>query len=187
MADCRLTEKNMSNKRFRTTEKAIFIAYCKLKDYPTAKKLARAARISRTTLYRHHQKAQTIPIDYENYLIKTFTRTVKTLQKRCPDLKILILRTLVFIYNHKEVFRALFNDNHKEVIKQMLKILKPSIIDEWHLAGDLAKMYNIYANEVLGVIEAWGAQGFPKGSIDQVLSDILYLTDTARQNLAPIR
>ena len=187
MADCRLTEKNMSNKRFRTTEKAIFVAYCKLKDYPTAKKLARVAKISRTTLYRHHQKAQTIPIDYENYLIKAYTKTTKCLIKRAPDLKILILRTLIFIYNHREVIKALFNDNHKEIIKQMFRLLKPSIIDEWHLAGDLAKMYNIYANEVLGVIEAWGAKGFPKNSIDQVLNDIMYLTDTARQKLLPIK
>jgi len=177
----------MSNKRFRTTEKAIFIAYCKLKDYPTAKKLTRVAKISRTTLYRHHQKAQTIPLDYENYLIKIYAKTIRNLIKRDSGLKILILRTLIFVYNHREVFKALFGDNHKEVIKQMLKILKPSIIDEWHLAGDLAKMYNIYANEVLGVIEAWGAQGFPKNSIDQVLNDILYLTDTARQKLLPIK
>lgn len=177
----------MSNKRFYKTEKAIFVAYCKLKDYPTAKKLARAAKVSRTTFYRHHKKAQAIPLDYENFLIKTYAKTAKYLLKRGSDLKILIFRTLIFIYNHREVFRALFSDNHKEVIKQMLKLLKPSIVDEWRLTGDLAKMYNVYANEVLGVIETWGAKGFPKESIDQVLNDILYLTDTARQNLAPIR
>ena len=177
----------MSNKRFRATEKAIFVAYCKLKDYPTAQKLARTAKISRATLYRHHQKAQTIPIDYENYLIKTYAKTAQSLIKKGSDLKILIFRTLIFIYNHREVFKILFSDNHKEIIKQMFKLLKPSIIDEWRLAGDLAKMYNIYANEVLGVIETWGAKGFPKESINQVLSDILYLTDSARQKLLPIK
>ena len=182
-----LTERRMSNKRFYKKEHAIFIAICSCRDFPTVRKLAKMAHVSRSTLYRHHQKIHQIFQDYEEYLLKAYTRITKKFLAKKADYRILVLRTLIFIYNNRETFKELFGHNRKEVVKQMFKLLEPSVVDEWHLAGDLAKMYNVYINEILGIIEAWAAKGFPKDSIEQVLDDILYLTDNARQNLLPIK
>lgn len=176
----------MSNKHFFKTEQAIFVAYCKFRDYPSARKIATDARISRSTFYRHHYSALSIPRDYENLITATYNRRVQELIKRGASTKILFLRTLVFISHHKKVFKALFIDGRKEVVKQMLAKLKPAIIINWPHADPLDKAYNVYENEVLGVIEAWSKYDFSSAKLNKTLNDILYLTRTAPKRLEPI-
>ncbi len=187
MKKCRLTEKKMSNKRFKKTEQAILIAYYRFRDYPVAKKIAKSAKISRSTLYRHHQTTTNIPYDYEEYLLQAYLRTIRKFsKKKNPSLKTVLLRTLVFIASNREVFLILFQSNHKEVINKMLDHIKLIILEEWKLGGDLNKMYSIYKNEVLGAIEIWGKANFSNQTLNSALEAIVYLTKTARQNLLPL-
>lgn len=176
----------MSNKHFFKTEQAIFIAYYKSRDYPSAQRIATNARISRSTLYRHHHNAQSIPRDYENLITATYSRRIQGLIKKGASTKILFLRTLIFISHHKKVFKALFTDGRKEVVKQMLAKLKPVIITNWDQKDPLDKAYNVYENEVLGVIEAWSRCDFSSIRLNKTLNDILYLTRTAPKRLKPI-
>ena len=187
MKKCRLTEKKMSNKRFKKTEQAILIAYFRFHDYPVAKKIAKSAKVSRSTLYRHHQTTTNIPYDYEEYLLQAYLRTIHKLsKKKNPSLKTILLRTLVFIASNRDVFLILFQSNHKEVIKKMLDHIKHPILEEWRLGGDLNKMYSIYKNEVLGAIEIWGKANFSNQTLNSALEAIIYLTKTARHNLLPL-
>ncbi|MBR2741468.1 TetR family transcriptional regulator C-terminal domain-containing protein [Candidatus Saccharibacteria bacterium] len=182
-----ITEKRMQNRRFFKTERAIFVAYYKFKDYPSAKKLAWTAGVSRSTLYRHHKKVQSIPADYEDYLLKNYTRTIKKFLKNDSSLKIIFLRTLIFITNNREFFGILFKDNRKEIIKRMFECLKPRILDEWHLSGDIDKMYSVYKNGILGIIEMWHKQKFANNRLEPILNDILYLTRASRRHLLPLQ
>ena len=183
-----LTDKNMANKRFRKTEYAIFFAYYRLGSYPSAIKLARTAKISRSTLYRHHKKIQKIPVDYEDFLLHDYARAIQKLIRREAKTRCVFLHTLVFISAHKRVFIALFREERKDIIKNMFGLLKRRIvIKEWRLAGDIDKMYNIYTNEVLGIIEAWSVQNFSNKTLEQVLNDILYLTKASRKKLLPLK
>ena len=182
-----LTEKRMSNKRFRKTEQAIFIAYYTLRDYPTARKLAKRAHISRATLYRHHSGVYAIPIDYEKYLLATYKKAIGGLLRKNAGIKTVFLRTLVFISNNRMVFIVLFRDGHSNAVKKMIEFLKGRVLEEWHLGGDVDKIYNVYQYEVLGVIEVWSKQKFATKQLDSILSDILYLTNTARRNLLPLQ
>ena len=182
-----LTEKKMANKRYRETEYAIFHTFYRLKDCYNANRIAKAAGISRTTLFRHHKRVQAISSDYEDFLIIIYARTIKRFLCRDITLKKLFFRTLIFIISNKLVITALIQDGHQSVIKKMLEILKPRIIAEWHLSGDSDKMYSVYANSILGVIETWSKHGFTERSIGQVLSDILYLTSIAHRELLPIQ
>ena len=50
----KITEQKLKNKRYRATEKAIILAFSLMADRLSLRELIRAARISRTTLYRHH-------------------------------------------------------------------------------------------------------------------------------------
>ena len=182
-----LTEKKMANKKFRVKERAIFIAYFKLKDYPSAKAISRMANISRPTFYRHHQNAASIPKDYEDYMVSVFARKIrKYLSRKNVDSRFVFFRTLVFISSNKEVFKALFKNDHKEVAKRMLEILKPKITEKWRLSNGLDKLYNIYKNEILGIIEIWCQQNFSDCHLNAVLEDIMYLTKTARTKLLPL-
>lgn len=181
-----LTEKRMANKLFRTSEHAIFIAYFKLKDYASAKRIAKAASVSRATLYRHHCKIQSIPKDYEKYLLSSYIRKIRPfLNKKEFSLKNFYLRTLVFISNHEEIFSALFSEGRKEIITKMLSILKPKLTKILQVSNR-DKVYIVYTNEILGIIEIWSKQHFSLSELNQVLNDILYLTETASDHLTPL-
>ena len=180
-----LTEKRMSNKRFRKTEQAIFIAYYTLKDYPTARKLAKRAHISRATLYRHHTNPTKIPRNYEEYLLATYSRIIhRLINKDQATLKVLFLRTLIFISINDKVFGFLFLDGHQDIIKKMFRKLKKRVLQEWNMAGNLEKLYIVYENEVVGVIEAWHQKDFSKKYLAATLDDILFLTKTSPHRLS---
>ena len=182
-----LTEKKMANKKFRATEEAIFVAYYKLVDYPSAKIIAKRAGISRSTLYRHHQLPRLISRDYEQYLLKIFSRKMQGfLNKEEVELKTMFLRVLIFIHNNRVTFAALFRDKHKDVIGKMWGKLKPRVLLEWHLAADTDKLFSVYQNEILGIIEVWSKDNFTVNNLDAVLSDIIYLTKTAPKRLVGI-
>ena len=182
-----LTEKKMKNKRFSQTEKAIFVAYYQLRDYPNARKLARRAGISHTTLYRHHKSLQQIPKDYEDYLLKSFDTRIKAMLVRQQiELKTLYLRMLIFIHTNREVIKMLLKDGRTEVINKMVLKFRQRVILAWNLAGDLEKVYGVYRREVLGVIEDWGRRDFAKQEIEVVLDDIMHLTKTTPRRLSKL-
>ena len=182
-----LTEKSMSNKHFYKTEQAILIAYYKLKDFPKACKIAKQAGISRSTFYRHHSSAYSIPYDYEAYLFSLYSYTIQKLLRRSQiSVKLAYLRTLAFISNHRDLFKILFSENRKEVIKKMLHRLRPLISQSWPASCNTDQAFNIYANEVLALIELWGKHDFSVSMLSSTLSEVLYLTKTAPRHLSPI-
>lgn len=177
----------MSNKRFQKTERAILIAYFTLKDYSSRKKLASIAHISRSTLYRHHKKIHSIPVEYEDYLLRKYIKSINNLLKNHAEIKTIFLRMLIFISNHKTIFVMLFRFGRKDAIIKMVDFLKSRVIEEWRLAGNSDKIYVIYRNEVLGIIEIWSKQNFSTKQIEPILNDIIYLTNSARRNLLPLQ
>ncbi len=185
MASSGLTDEKMSNKQFYETERAIFIAYSKIRDYPTARRLTRAARISRSTLYRHHPKITRIPRDYEDYLLSVYDKAIlKMVHNKKVKLKIVILRMLVFIMNHKEVFKLLLSDGRNATIKKMLSRIKPKLVDEWGTNNNFDKVFYVYANEVIGIIELWGRQNFSEQHLGSTLNDVISITKTAPRRLS---
>lgn len=181
-----LTEKHMLNKHFRKTEYIILVAYYRLRDCPSAKKLARAAKISRSTLYRHHKKVQNIPYDYETYLLAIYNKAIRSyFNKNNFTFKGFYFRTLVFISNHKEAFIFLFFEGHKDIIKRMLYYLKPKITANPHLSRNgFDKIFNVYSNEILGIIEHWEQYQFTITKLNEILSDALSLTEGVSSRLS---
>jgi len=187
MARSGITEKKMRNKRFYKTEYAIFIAYYSFKNYPTAKMLARRAHIARSTLYRHHRRTEEIPHDYEELLVSRYDKYIKKYcLKENFNFRKFFLYLLVYIVNNRVFFLPLFRDGRDGAIIRMLRHVRPFILDKWHLDGDMEKMYSVYTNEILGVIETWAKHNFSKKMLGQTLDDIMYLTNSARIKLAPL-
>lgn len=177
----------MQNKRFRLCEQAIFVAYYKIRDLPNAKKLAKRAKISRQAFYMHHKSPQWIPYDYEKYLLDSYSAKMKTFMVRKQiELRMLYLRLLIFVHTHKEMIGALIKDGRTEVIDEMVVKLKKRILLEWNLAGNLEEVFQVYKKEVAGVIEVWAKDGFAKKELDKVLKEIMFLTKTSPQRLAPL-
>ncbi len=179
-----LTEKKMKNKAFCKRERAIFLAYFKMRDYPNAKKLSKRAKISRQTFYNHHSSPQMIPYDYEKYLLDAFRRKIRRyLKDERYELKTIFARTLVFIHNNRETLIILFKDGRKNIVDEIMNYLKPRIIREWNYAGDFDELYRIYAKEISGVIENWARKKFSNKELDKILNDIMYLTVTSVRRL----
>lgn len=177
----------MQNQRFYKTEHSIFIAYYSFKNYPTAKMLARRAQISCSTLYRHHHRTQDIPCDYEDFLLSKFNKHIeKVCRKGNFSFRRFYLYFLVYIFNNRPYFLALFRDNHKSIVISMLKNVKPFILSKWHLAENTDKMYSVYTHEILGLIENWAKCNFSKKMLEQTLGDIMYLTNSAYAQLIPL-
>ena len=65
----------------------------------------------------------------------------------------------------------------------MLEIIKKPILSEWNYKNP-EKLYKVYQNEVLGLIETWAEGGFKIDEIEIVLNDILYLTKTTPKRLS---
>ena len=107
----------MANKRFQKTERAIFVAYYKLRDFPSARKVARRAKISCSTFYRHHSSPYHISQDYENYLLKSYSSKIKKLiNAKNTETNTVFLRTLVFVTAHRVIYKALFNVYENEIV-----------------------------------------------------------------------
>ena len=60
------------------------------------------------------------------------------------------------------------------------------IVSEYRLPKNYQKIFNIYNNEVCGLIECWIRRGFLEDQINGVVQDIMYLTKTMRGRLLPI-
>ena len=65
----------------------------------------------------------------------------------------------------------------------MLDLIKNPILSEWNYKNP-EKLYKVYQNEVLGLIETWAENGFKADEIETVLNDILYLNKAATKHLS---
>ena len=88
-------KKGLQNKRYRKTEEAIIEVLLSTDEMLSTKELTKRARISRSTLYRHHKAIPGIIPDYEKEILWRFRRAVrKLLRQKDMKLKNVYLRTL---------------------------------------------------------------------------------------------
>lgn len=185
MAKIRLTKKKMKDKRFYHNEIGLCRYRRRCKKSNNVTKLAKWLRIDPSTVYRHHQSFNDIIRDYEIYVLKEFKQKIKKyLKNEDITLKTIYLHTLSSISENKEMILTLFENDHKDIIKNMLDVIKERITKEWNLHGNLENIFNVYQNEVIGVIEIWAKSKFDTNEIDATLNSVMRLTETAPRRLA---
>ena len=182
-----LTERKMKNRRFRQTEEIIFKTYFSLNEEIKMKELAKITGVSRATLYRHHKTVNKILPDYEHYIYREFLKEVGRIGfEKGMNVRLYFYRMLSFILANKEVFKVFFVRERTEVIKKMIKKAQPMISLKYHMPKNAEMIFEVYNNEILGVIEGWNKEGLGEKDVDTILEDILYLTDSARHRLMPL-
>ena len=180
--------RGMQNRRYRKTEEAILEVLLKAKEMPSTGELTKRARISRSTLYRHHRAIPGIIPDYERDITLIFKQEFKKLIKyNHQSLENIYFKMLIFTLKHKRVFRILFKYSGDRAIETMVLEFKELIIKACHLPKGSEKMMTIYAKEIAGVVEGWGKDGFSEIEINHTLKNIMYLTATMKQRLSPVR
>ncbi len=181
-----ITDKKLKDKRFRINERAIIKAFFSNKKILGARVIARRAKISRSTLYRHHKTVYEIIPDYEKYILDKYYRLIgKLIKKRDVDTKTLYIYMLIFMMKNKEIFKMVLSRGNMKTIEKMIKKIESRVAIEYRLPKNCEKMLDVYRKEVLGIVEKWIKNDFTD-DYTGVLSDILYLTKTLRNRLIVI-
>ena len=176
--------KRLNNRRFRKTEEAILEAFFVEKKILSIRVLTRRAKISRSTLYRHHENTYEVVPDYEEYILKKYCNLMRGLMRRKNiKLRTLYYQMLIFIFKNKNVLKVILLTGDKCLIEKMVQKLEPRIVEIYKLPKNHEKMLRIYRKEIAGLIEEWIENGMNCEEMDSVLMSIMDLTKTMRQRL----
>lgn len=182
-----ITEKRMSNKRFRRTEDAILRVFFEEDYYVSMEVLARRIGVARSTLYYHHKAISRIIPDYEGFLLRKYRRKIRRLlAKKNTRMRALYVGALFFILQNREYFSMIIQTGNRGVLTKMIDELTPKVERVMGLPRNSAKIMKIYTSEVIEVVWMWGEDGFEEQRIDMVLEDVMFLTTTVRQRLRPM-
>ena len=75
----------------------------------------------------------------------------------------------------------------REILMQMLSVLRLKTSALMTLPNGSEKIAKVYESEIAEIIFEWGKKGFLEKELGKVLSDIMYLTRTAKDRLMPIK
>ena len=174
----------LRDKRYRKTEEAIIEVLLKSRKMPSTEELIRRARISRSTLYRHHRAIPGIVPDYEKEILERYERVVRKMLKReKTNLRNIYLQMLIFVVNNQRVFEILFRYSGDRVVERMVLKLQGKVAEMDCLLGKTGQIMQIYTKEVAGVVEGWSKKEFSENEMKKVLENIIYLTRTAKGRL----
>lgn len=181
-------ERGMRNKRYRRTEdKILRVFFVENKKGTTLSKMAKKVGVARATMYAHHRTVREVIPDYRRYMLVEYDRLVRRkIRKRNLTLKTTYFETLLFILRNKRVFRMLIEFGDVETLVGILRKIKPKIESSIRLPKGSEKVFRVYISEIIEIIVEWGESGFSETKMDEMLSNIMYLTDTARDRLMPI-
>jgi len=184
MAKARITDKKLKNKRFRQTEESIILAFCTAKDTLSISRLIRLARISRSTLHRHHGSVYDIAPNYEQYIFSKYNRVVQHLLSKNAKPQHTLYVILTFIRNHRQIIDFILKYGDNNFIERMVSQLKFNSTNTHRVVRE--DILYIYIREVSSIIEQWVAGGCIKQDIASTIKKIIYLTETANSRLTPL-
>jgi AcrR family transcriptional regulator len=177
--DLRLTDKRMSDGRFRRTEEAILVAFMK-NNWGSAGKIVKEAGIKRSTFYSHHKTVTVILLDYRKYIFKKYTKMMQRfLKKENISLKNVYFRLIMFVLANKKIFLMFLKVGDREVLNKMIDRMHFYIEREARLTKKQKRVFEICKAELVVLIEEWEAKGFREDRIDALLDNMIYLTRTA--------
>lgn len=182
-----ITEKRMQNRRFRKTEEAILRVVSGGDVYIGTKEMASKAGVARSTFYHHHKTVREIVPDYKRYILQKYVRLVnKMMRQKGAGIRKMYGKMLIFMMQHKPVFKMLLKSDGNEIIKEMLTKLEPKAIKHMRIGKKMGKVLGIYKSEVVGLIVGWAEGDFNEKEMGAVIEDVMYLTETAKERLGPI-
>lgn len=182
-----ITEKRMNNKRFRKTEEKILKVFFEEDNYISLDRMAKKIGIARSTLYHHHRAIREIIPDYQRYIMRRYKRRIRRLLRdKNTKMQVLYTGLLIFILQHSDVFAILYKNGRRDIVSDMIGLLTPRIERKLNLPKNAADIISIYVSEVTELIWLWIGRSCPDQEINILLSEIKFLTDSARTRLRPL-
>lgn len=180
--------RGMKDRRYRRTEDRILTVFFDENEKDcTMSKMARKARVGRSTIYTHHHAMREIIPDYEDYILAEYSAIARRrLKTKNSSLRIIYLDMLIFVLRHKKIFKMFLKYGDRKILERMVGKLEGRLARYMRFPKRYKKIFRIYVNEIVGVIEEWGEKGFSEKEIEKLLNDVMYLTETAHDRLMPI-
>ena len=173
--------------RYQKTETAILTTLAKiLEENPrlislNPSDLARRARISLSTFYRHYNTIEEMLIAYESKLVLKFESSLHF--RRVKTLKNTMQFTLVFIIKYKRFFKIAFCRGDQNLLRRIFEVLKPKIITSCHWSKNQDQLFDICFYELYGLLEDWSEGAFKEKEIFSITNNIIYLLKSAPARL----
>ena len=179
-----LTEKRMNDRRFRRVEEAILKVVINEDYYIGVGEMAKKIGVARSTVYNHHRAVREIIPDYEKYLLSRYNRIInKILKRREMRIRDVMRHVLIFVLHNREVFMFLEKCGRRGIYGQMMTKMELELSRRLRLPNNYQKMYIVYRGEVMELMAEWVKNGVVEEEMNELLGDIVGLTDTMRIRL----
>lgn len=172
----------MRDKRFLHSEDAIIRSFLSIRDSVSVDYLISRAQISRSTFYRHHKNVKRIVLDYEDYLLNKYSKTMKG-WRNGKELKFYYKQLLLFIIANKKIVLFLVQHGEKGIFERLIMKLEPIIVKRIKLPERAKTTLIVYRSEIMGLLEEWAREEFFEEKLNKVLKNIVYLTLTMKDRL----
>lgn len=187
MMEQRLTEKKMKNRKFRKVEEAILGFFCAKGFVFGLDKAVKEIGIARSTFYHHHRTMADVLPDYRRYILRKYNKMInRIMHNKNARVKIVYLNIIIFIVQHRDAFELLLRDENVIILNVMIDMISEKMMRRMGLTQRMRKIYSVYNGEVTRILYEWIETGADIDESGRLLSDIIYLTQTAKQRLAPI-
>ena len=144
MAKPTLTDKKLSDKRFKRTEKAILGAFFD-SDSLNVKTIAKNAGVARSTMYFHHKTVRDIVSDYEKYLLQKYVRKIhKTLMQKNIKIETILMQTMIFMMMNRYYFGIVLRGNSRTLLEKMIDVIDLRIMHEMGISKRKRRIFTIY-------------------------------------------
>ena len=179
-----LTEKRMNDRRFRRVEEAILKVVINEDYYIGVGEMAKKIGVARSTVYNHHRAVREIIPDYERYLRSRYNRIInKILKRREMRIRDVMRHVIIFVLHNREVFMFLEKCGRRGIYGQMMTKMELELSRRLRLPNNYQKMYIVYRGEVMELMAEWVKNGVVEEEMNELLGDIVGLTDTMRIRL----
>ncbi len=178
-----ITDRRLNNRRFYRTEEAILKAFFDDNSLST-REVAKHAGIARSTFYHHHQSTAKIITDYQKYIADKYKRLAKKmLSAQKTPIRMMYERIFLFTIQYKKIFKILQMNKELSILKYMIRRMQPRLVEAMRLPKNSARIFLVYEGEVASLMDAWCRKGMMEDEINQLLDEIVFLTETARVRL----
>ena len=166
------------------TTTAVNLGYFLAKDKFDTRRIIKTAKISRSTLYRHHGGVHRVALNYEEYILSKYRRLSKKLMRKKLKLRFICQRTLVFIMANQRIIKFVMDFNNSGIIEKLFINLSPVVTSSGKIEDKT--VLDICIKEMTALVEEWFGDGCNKNNIIAVANKLAQLISTANSRLIDI-